>query len=90
MPETNLENLGTFENHMSSLKLKDGCIFKGYNNVNNVAHMFTTNDDMEDLKTFDNQISSFSCECTTCEIFDPDIMFLFYIIHTNHNHTNPL
>ena len=38
--------------------------------------MFTTNDDMEHLGTFDNQMSSFSCECTTSEV-------LLIMIHTN-------
>ena len=69
VPETNSENLlGQFDNHVSSIKLRDGCIFEAYNKANNEIHMFSTNDDMEHLGIFDDQISSFSCECTTSKV----------------------
>ena len=70
VPEMNSENLlGQFDNHVSSIKLRDGCMFQAYNQFNNEIYMFTTNDDMEDLSTFDNQMSSFSCECTTSRFY---------------------
>ena len=66
VPEINSENLlGQHNNHVSSIKLRDGCIFAAYNKADNEILMFITNDDMEHLDTFDDQISSFSCECTT-------------------------
>ena len=69
VPETNSENLlEEFNNQVSSIKLRDGCIFEAYNETNNETHMFTANDDMADLYTFDNQLSSFSCQCTTSEV----------------------
>ena len=66
VPEINSENLlGQHDNHVSSIKLRDGCIFSAYSKADNESLMFITNDDMEHLDTFDDQISSFSCECTT-------------------------
>ena len=74
VPDTDSENLlGQFENQVSSIKLRDGCIFEAYKKVNNEIHIFTTNDDMEHLGIFDDEMSSFSCKCTTSEIY-----FIFY------------
>ena len=68
--ETDSENiLANFDNVASSLKVRDGCIFKGYNNINAEELLFATNDDEEFLRNYDNAISSYSCHCSPSKIF---------------------
>ena len=68
--ETDSENiLANFNNAASSLKLRDGCLFKGYRYINAGELMFTTDDDEEYLGDYDNAISSYSCHCSPSKIF---------------------
>ena len=63
--ETDSENiLANFDNVASSLKVRDGCTFKGYRYVNAGELMFTINDDEQYLENYDNAISSYSCHCS--------------------------
>ena len=64
--ETGSENIvSNYDNDSSSLKIRNGCTFKGYRYANNKELMFTATDDLEHLGDFDEEISSYSCECTT-------------------------
>ena len=68
--ETDSENiLANFNDAASSLKVRDGCTFKGYRYGNAGEIMFTTNDDEKYLDNFDNAISSYSCHCSPSKMY---------------------
>ena len=62
--ETDSENIiANYNNDASSLKVRNGCTFKAYKKINQDELMFNATDDMEDLGSSNQQISSYSCEC---------------------------
>ena len=68
--ETDSENiLDIYNNEATSIKLRNGCTFKGYRYANKGDLMFTTVDDMEDFEDFDQAVSSYSCECASSKIY---------------------
>ena len=68
--ETDSENiLDIYNNEATSIKVRNGCTFKGYRYANKGDLMFTTVDDMEYLKDFDQAVSSYSCECASSKIY---------------------
>ena len=73
--ETDSENiLPNFDDAASSLKVRDGCLFKGYRYINAGELMFTTDDDEAYLEGYDNAISSYSCHCLPSKIFSTQLI----------------
>ena len=68
--ETDSENiLDIYNNEATSIKVRNGCTFKGYRYANKGDLMFTTVDDIEDFEDFDQAVSSYSCECASSKIY---------------------
>ena len=61
--------LDIYNNEATSIKVRNGCTFKGYRYANKGDLMFTTVDDMEYLEDFDQAVSSYSCECASSKIY---------------------
>ena len=50
---------------MSSIRVRNGCTFRAYIDVNAEKLLFRATDDMENLGDYDGQMSSYSCQCET-------------------------
>ena len=69
--ETNSENIiSKYDNASSSLKVKQGCIFYGYKHANKRGFMFNSTEDITDLAKYDEEISSYICECHPSKTFN--------------------
>ena len=69
LSETDSENiLDNYNTDTSSIKVRNGCTFKGYRYANKGELMFTSVDDMEYLEEFDREVSSYSCECSLSKL----------------------
>ena len=68
--EVESENIiSKYNNDSSSIKIRNGCTFKGYRYPNQGELMFSATDDVENLGNFDEEISSYSCKCIPSKDF---------------------
>ena len=73
--EVDSENiLSKYDNAASSIRIRQGCTFHGYKHANKTAFMFNSKEDIEDLAKYDEEISSYFCECPPSKIFTQSLI----------------